>query len=204
MLALEMELFRHAGRVVALTGFGGVSRPYMRKFLLIIALPLLIVQGFGQTRNCLRVMPMEEVARQAILIARVKVHKVEKARYRGEFNQMATLYPVDVIEGDFTLRRIDVLARSGVRCAEDNYVKEDEMLVFLEPEDSLFHTVNYQYGQFPIVGEIVKGWRDKANKPIDKPYAEVRREIQAWIAAAHTPKPEDQPSPKPVKPPDQL
>ena len=174
----------------------------MRKFLLIIALPLLLVQGFGQTRNCLRVMPMEEVARQAILIARVKVHKVEKARYRGEFNQMAVLYPVDVIEGDFTLRQINVLARSGVRCAEDNYVKEDEMLVFLEPEDSLFHTVNYQYGQFPIVGEIVKGWRDKANKPIDKPYADVRREILAWLAEAHTPKPDEKPPQKPVKPPD--
>jgi hypothetical protein len=149
-------------------------------------------------------MPIEEVARQAILIARVKVHKVEKARYRGEFSQMAVLNPVDVIEGDFTLKQINVLARSSVRCAEDNYVKEDEMLVFLEPEDSLFHTVNYQYGQFPIVGEIVKGWRDKANKPVDKPYAEVRREIQAWIAVFHTPKPDDQPQQpaKPVKPPD--
>jgi hypothetical protein len=145
---------------------------------------------------------MEEVARQAILIARVKVHKVEKARYRGEFYQMATLYPVDVIEGDFTLRRLDVLARSGVRCAEDNYEKNDDMLVFLEPEDSLFHTVNYQYGQFLIAGEIVKGWRDKANKPIDKPYDEVRREILAWIAAAHTPKDEQQPPTKPVKPPE--
>lgn len=172
----------------------------MRKVLLIIALPLLVLTGLAQSRNCLRVMPIEEVARQAILIARVKVHKVESSRYRGEFNQMATLYPVDVIEGDFTLKEINVLARSGVRCAEDNYVKEDEMLVFLEPEDSLFHTVNYQYGQFPIVGEIVKGWRDKGNKPIDKPYAEVRREIQAWVTAAHTPIPEDDPRPQPAKP----
>lgn len=203
---LEMELFGSAGRVVALTGFGGVNRPYMRKFLLIFALPLLALPGFAQQRNCLRVMPIEEVAQQAILIARVKVQKVEKARYRGEFNQMAVLNPIDVIEGDFTLKQINVLARSSVRCAEDNYVKEDDMLVFLEPEDSLFHTVNYQYGQFPIVGEIVKGWRDKANKPIDKPYAEVRREIQAWISAAHTPKPEGEQPPqptKPVKPPEQ-
>ena len=72
----------------------------MRKFLLIIALPLLALPGFAQQRNCLRVMPIEEVARQAILIARVKVQKVEKARYRGEFNQMAVLNPIDVIEGD--------------------------------------------------------------------------------------------------------
>lgn len=172
----------------------------MRKFLLIMALPLLVLPGLAQSRNCLRVMPVEEVTRQAILIARVKVHKVEKARYRGEFNQMAILYPVDVIEGDFTLKEFNVLARSNVRCAEDNYLKDDEMLVFLEPEDSLFHTVNYQYGQFQIAGEIVKGWRDKANKPIDKPYAEVRREIQTWVTAAHTPKPEGDAPPQPTKP----
>jgi len=78
------------------------------------------------------------------------------------------------------------------------------MLVFLEPQDSLFHTVNYQYGQFPIVGEIVKGWRDKANKPIDKPYEEVRREILMCIADTRNPKPEAKPpQPKPVKPPEQ-
>jgi len=180
----------------------------MRKVVLIIALPLLVLPGFAQSRNCLRVMPIDDVARQAILIARVKIHKVDKAKYRGEFSQLAVLYPVDVIEGDFTLKEINVLARSSVRCAEDNYTRDDEMLVFLEPVDSLFHTVNYQYGQFPIVGEIVKGWRDKANKPIDKPYAEVRREIQACVTAAHTPKPEGEPPQpqkqpsKPVKPPE--
>ena len=180
----------------------------MRKVVLTIALPLLVLPGLAQSRNCLRVMPIDDVTRQAILIARVKIHKVDKAKYRGEFSQLAVLYPVDVIEGDFTLKEINVLARSSVRCAEDNYTRDDEMLVFLEPVDSLFHTVNYQYGQFPIVGEIVKGWRDKANKPIDKPYADVRREIQACVTAAHTPKPEgEQPQPpkqpsKPVKPPE--
>ena len=180
----------------------------MRKVVLIIALPLLVLPGLAQSRNCLRVMPIDDVVRQAILIARVKIHKVDKAKYRGEFSQLAVLYPVDVIEGDFTLKEINVLARSSVRCAEDNYSRDDEMLVFLEPVDSLFHTVNYQYGQFPIVGEIVKGWRDKANKPIDKPYAEVRREIQACVTAAHTPKPEGEPTQpqkqpsKPVKPPE--
>jgi hypothetical protein len=202
-----MELFRSSGRVVALTGFGGVDLPYMRKVALIIALPLLALPGLAQSPNCLRVMALDEITRQAILIARVKVHKVEKARYRGEFNQMAVLYPLDVIEGDFTLKEINVLARSGVRCAEDNYTRDDEMLVFLEPVDSLFHTVNYQYGEFSIVGDIVKGWRDKANKPIDKPYVEVRREIQGWVTAARTPKPEGEqpqspkPPSKPVKPP---
>ena len=172
----------------------------MRKLVLIIALPLLVLPGLAQSRNCLRVMPVEELVRQAILIARVRVHKVDRARYRGEFAQLSVLYPLDVIEGDFTLKEINVLARSSVRCAEDNYIRDDEMLVFLEPQDSLFHTVNYQYGQFPIVGEIVKGWRDQANKPIDKPYAEVRREIQAYVSAAHSPKPEGEQPPKPTKP----
>lgn len=199
-----MELFHANARVLALTGFGGVNLHYMRKVVLIIAVPLLVLPGLAQSRNCLRVNPIEELTRQAILIARVKVQKVDRARYRGEFNQLAILAPVDVIEGDFTLTQINVLARSSVRCAEDNYAKDDEMLVFLEPQDSLFHTVNYQYGQFPIVGEIVKGWRDKANKPIDKPYAEVRTEIQALVSAAHTPRPEgeqqQQPKP-PTKPP---
>ena len=158
--------------------------------------------GLAQSNGCLRVMPIDELTRQSILIARVKVRRVDKANYRGEFNQLAVLTPVDVIDGDFTLKQLNVLARSSVRCAEDNYVKDEEMLVFLEPQDSLFHTVDYQYGQFSIAGEIVKGWRDKANKPIDKPYAEVRAQILACVAAAHTAKPEgQQPKPQPVKPP---
>jgi len=175
----------------------------MKKFSILTALPLLILPGLAQSPACLRVMPTEELARQAVLIARVKVNRVEKVRYRGEFSQLGVLNPVDVIEGDFTLKELNVVARSSVRCAEDNFIKGDEMLVFLEPQESLFHTLNYQYGQFPIVGDIVKGWRDKENKPCDKPYSEVRIEIQGYINAAHAPKPEGEqpPVPKPVKPP---
>ena len=58
--------------------------------------------------------------------------------------------------------------------------------------------MNYQYGQFSIVAESL-GIREAANKPIDKPYAEVAR-IQAWVTAAHTPKPEGDPSQRPAKP----
>jgi hypothetical protein len=174
----------------------------MGKVRLIIALTLLVLPGLAQSRNCLRINPIDELTRQAILIARVKVHKVDKANYRGAFSQLAVLHPVDVIDGDFTLKAVNVLARSSVRCAEDNYTRDDEMLVFLEPEGSLFQTVNFQFGQFPIVNEIVKGWRDKSNQPIDKPYADVKREIQACITASHTPKPngEQPPKPQPPKP----
>jgi|GEM_PF-961847 len=194
-----MELFGLSGRVVALNGFGGANLRYICKVVLIIALPLLVLPGFAQSRDCLRINPTDELTRQAILIARVKVHRVDKANYRGEFSQMAELTPVDVIDGDFTLKAINVLARSSVRCAEDNYTRDAEMLVFLEPEGSLFQTVNFQYGQFPIVGEIVKGWRNKENKPIDKPYAEVRSEIQACVTAAHTPKADTEQPQKPAQ-----
>jgi len=175
----------------------------MRKLFLLMALPLLALPGLAQSRNCLRVMSVDEMTRNSILIARVRVQKIEKANYRGSFSQVAFLRPVDVIEGDFTLKLISVLARSNVRCAEDNYINEQEMLVLLEPEDSLFHTVNYQYGQFLIANEIVKGWRDANNKPIDKPYADVRQEILGYINAARSSKPDVPPPPptKPIKPP---
>lgn len=176
----------------------------MNKFVLMIALPLLVLPVFAQSRNCLRVMPPDELTRNSIFIARVKTHRVDKANYRGQFGQIAILRPVDVIEGDFTLREINVLARSNVPCAEDNYVKEQELLIFLEPVESLFRTLNFQYGQFPIVGEVVKGWRDKANKPVDKPYAEVRREIEAYLNSIHSPPTEGlppQPQPQPTPPP---
>jgi hypothetical protein len=173
----------------------------MRKLALILALPLLVLPGLAQTRNCLRIMPMDEITRNSTLIARVKVHRAEKAKYKGSFFQVAILRPVDVIEGDFTLKDMNVLARSNVRCAEDNYIETQEMLVFLEPEDSLFHTVNYQYGQFLIAGDIVKGWRDQNNKPVDKPYTEVRQEILAYVNAVRTPKSETTQQPvQPVKP----
>src|SRR5947209_5027767 len=115
----------------------------MRKLLLIVALPLVVLPGFaqvaqtGKTRDCLRIMPPEELVRNAILIGRIKVLKTDKARYRGSYGQVAVLLPVDVIDGDFTLTEINVLARSNVRCAEDVYKRDQEMLVFLEPEDSL-------------------------------------------------------------------
>jgi hypothetical protein len=174
----------------------------MGKVVLIIALTLLGLPGLAQSRDCLRINPITELTRQAILIARVKVQKVDKANYRGAFSQLAVLRPVDVIDGDFTLKLINVLARSSVRCAEDNYTKDVEMLVFLEPEGSLYQTVNFQYGQFPIVNEVVIGWRDKSNHPIEKPYAEVKREIEACINASRMPKPngEQPPKPQPPKP----
>jgi hypothetical protein len=169
----------------------------MRKLITLIALPLLVLTGFAQSRNCLRLMHADELARNAIWIGRVKVRKADKANYRGSYSQVATLQPLDVIEGDFTLKEVNVLAQSTVRCAEDSYIKDQDMLVFLEPQDSLFHTLNFQYGQFLIVNDVVRGWRDANNNPVDKPYAEVRKEIITYINAAQTPKSQEPPPPQP-------
>ncbi|HJQ26861.1 MAG TPA: hypothetical protein VKA60_23300 [Blastocatellia bacterium] len=168
----------------------------MRKATVLIAFALLVLPGFAQSRSCLRLMPADELTRNATWIGRVRVRRADKANYRGSYGQIATLQPIDVIEGDFTLKELNVLARTTVRCAEDSYTNEQEMLVFLEPEDSLFHTLNFQYGQFLIVNDIVRGWRDQNNHPVDKPYAEVRKEILAYINAAQSP-PKSQEPPQP-------
>lgn len=169
----------------------------MKKIVLIIALPLLVMSGLAQTRSCLRIMPVDELTRTASFIARVKVLKSGKANYRGFYRQLATLRSVEVIEGDFTLEQVYVLARSNVPCAEDIYTEGQEMLVFLEPDSGLLHTVNFQHGLFVIEGEIVKGWRDKSNRTLDKPYSEVRQEILAILNPKSAP-----PSlPQPVQPP---
>jgi hypothetical protein len=179
----------------------------MKKFLAIVLLTALATPGLAQ-RPCLRIMLISELVQNASLIARVKVLRTENVKFRGSYGQLATIHPVDVLEGDFTLKEINVLARSNVQCAEDSYTHGQEMLVFLVREESLFRTVNFQYGQFPIVGEVVKGWRDKANKPMDKPYAEVAQEIDTYVNSGREAPGEVPPAesletkpPKPTKPP---
>lgn len=151
----------------------------MKRFLIIIALlQLALPAGLSQSRPCLRIMPIEELTRNAAFIARVKVVRAEDVNKRGPFGQIALLQPVDVIDGDFTLKQLNVAARSNVRCAEDEYRQGQDMLVFLITDGGLFRTLNFQYGRFEISGELVRGWRDKTNKVVDKPYAEVRKEIE--------------------------
>jgi hypothetical protein len=173
----------------------------MNKLALIIAPLLLLSAGMAQSRTCLRVMPMDELIRGSIWIGRVKVRKVNKANYRGSFAQLALLQVIDTIDGDSSVQERPVLAKSNVPCAADIYEAKQEMLVFLKPEDSLFRTNNFQYGEFLIVGELVKGWRDKTNNVIDKPYAEVRKEIDEYLRLQRNPQaPPVVPQPPPVKP----
>ena len=161
---------------------------------MIIAVMAIAFGAAGQSGGCLRVMTPEELTQKAVLIARIKVSKTERVNYYGMYGQLATVAPVDVIDGDDRLAQVNVLARSTVQCAEDAYSPKQEMLVFLGPEGSLLKTVNFQYGQFPIVGEVVKNWRDKNNQVGDKAYTDVRKEIEAYVSAARTP-----PKPKPEK-----
>src|SRR5262245_43246986 len=135
--------------------------PYLNKTLVACVLILLTVATPAQQRNCLRVMPVEELSRSATLIARVKVLKADRARFDGNYGQVARVQTMDVIEGDFTLKELQVLAKSAVRCADDTYTEGQEMLVFLVPDRGLYHTLNFQFGQFQIAAELVRGWRDK-------------------------------------------
>src|SRR5689334_13412360 len=119
----------------------------MKKLALIIAPLFLLGAGMAQTRSCLRTMPIDELIRSSIWIGRVKVEKINRASYRGMYGQLAVLKAVDILEGNFSLQEVSVLAKSNVPCANDLYGKDQEMLVFLAPESSLFRTQNYQFGQ---------------------------------------------------------
>src|SRR5215813_901521 len=153
----------------------------MKKLILITSMVLAASASFSQNRPCLRIMSIDELARGATFIGRVKVVKVEKINYRGAYGQLATVVPSEVINGDFTVKRLNILAKSNVQCAEDNYVVGQEMLVFLGPADSLFKTLNFQFGQFLIAGNVVRGWRDKNNRPVDKLYADALKEIDCVL-----------------------
>jgi len=172
----------------------------MNKLALIIAPLLLFTFGMAQSRTCLRVMPVDEMIRGSIWIGRVKVRKVNKANYRGSFGQLAILEVTETIDGDSSVQERHVLAKSNVPCAADMYEAKQEMLVFLRPEDSLFRTMNFQYGEFQIIGDLVKGWRDKNNNSVDKPYAEVRKEIEEYLKALRNPQLPIVPPPLPPKP----
>jgi hypothetical protein len=197
----------------------------MKKYIVIIAPLLLAAVAMAQTRSCLRIMPFDELVRTSTWIGRVKVLKASKGNYRSQYGQLVVLQPIDTIEGDSSLQQIHVMAKSNVPCAADVYTVGQEMLVFLVPESGLFHTQNFQYGMFQISEELVRGWHGKDNLIADKPYGEVRAEIETFINAfrnpnqpqiltpsvvpnTQNPQPNQQgkeqkpPQPNPVKPPD--
>src|SRR2546423_983298 len=56
----KKELPSAARRVLALVTWGGVTGRFMRKATVLIALALLVLPGFAQSRNCLRLMSADE------------------------------------------------------------------------------------------------------------------------------------------------
>lgn len=134
----------------------------------------------------LRVMTPAELVASSVIIARVRVVDVDESDW-GDFKQVATLELEDIIEGDFTLKQIRVAARLLVAYTDDRYVKKTEMLVFLLQDVGFYRTVNYQYGQFPIENDVVKGWRNAENVASDQPYYSVREEIERLLTDMRTP-----------------
>jgi len=59
--------------------------------------------------------------------------------------------------------------------------------------------VNYQYGQFRIEGDVVKGWRNSDNVASDRPYYSVREEVERFVTDMRTP-PATEPAGAPVAP----
>jgi hypothetical protein len=148
----------------------------------------------------LRVMPPAELAANSVIVARVRVVAVDESEW-ADFRQMATLELEDVIEGDFTLRQVKVAARSLLAYTDDHYEKKQEWLVFLWHDAGFYRTVNFQYGQFRIENEVVRGWRNNDNVASDKPYYSVREEVERLLTDLRTPGATDAGAPQPAAPP---
>jgi hypothetical protein len=173
------------GRRKGLGAYADAHRNMLR-FCLLILLSLSFLLPARAGVDTLRVMPPAELAQNATIIARARVIDVDESDW-GDFRQVAELELVDVIQGDFTLREVQVAARSMVAYTDDRYKKKEEYLVFLSHEAGLYRTVNYQYGQFKIENEIVRGWRSADNVATDRPYYSVREEVERILTDNRTP-----------------
>jgi hypothetical protein len=131
-------------------------------------------------------MPPAELVASSVIIARARVVDVDESDW-ADFRQMATLELTDVIEGDFTLKKVRVAAGSLLAYTDDHYAKKEEWLVFLWHDAGFYRTVNYQYGQFRIENDVVHGWRNADNVANDKPYYSVREEVERLITDMRTP-----------------
>lgn len=180
----------------------------MKFFLLSVSLIFsLFHHAESGTSQCrLRVMEVRELTQQADLIARVRVKKVREI-HDPLYGQFATLEVVEMIKGDPRLKEVTVWAKSKTYCATDSYERGQEFLVFLAHEQTLYRTLNYQYGQFLLNDATIKGWRtpgaDLDALP-DRVYDQVKAEIQGYIEASrqsengNPPQPNNgQPVPKP-------
>lgn len=164
----------------------------MRNLIVLLFL-VLIAPGLSLAGPNLRVMPPSELASKSDVIARVRVIETEESDW-GDFRQVAKLELVDVIDGDFTIKHVNVAARSLHAFTDDKYEKKEEFLVFLSHDAGFYRTINFQYGQFRIENDIVRGWRDEDNNPSDKPYYAVREDIERILTELRSPTTTDAPS----------
>lgn len=138
--------------------------------------------SFAQCR--IRIMDVRELTLQADLILRVKVGKVKAVR-TPMYGQLATLDVIEVIYGDARIKQVQVWALSNTYCAMDSYAPEQEMLVFLVRDQTLYKTLNLQYGEFSISnGVTVEGWRGDFNNPgltYSKNFSDVKREVLGYL-----------------------
>ncbi len=114
----------------------------------------------------MRVMDTRELVLSADLIARVRVRSTKSIR-NPMYGQLATLEIIEVIYGDPRRQEVRVWAMSTTYCARDAYAPQQEMLVFLARDQTLFHTVNWQYGQFLMNGDTVEDWRGRSGEVAD-------------------------------------
>lgn len=140
------------------------SSTYMRFLFFLIALLCVALQSVAVGAQCnMRVMDTRELVLSADLIARVRVRATKSIR-NPMYGQLATLEIIEVIYGDPRWQEVRVWAMSTTYCARDTYAPQQEMLVFLARDQTLFHTVNWQYGQFLITGDTVEDWRGRAGE----------------------------------------
>jgi len=148
----------------------------MSRFRLLAAVLVLTLGAIPAPAGGLRVMNTTELVLNSLLIARVHVKDTDKSKW-SSFKQVAELELVDIIEGDTTLKKVQVGVKSLIANADDDLDEKQDVLVFLYLEGGFYRILNYQYGRFLIEGDTVIGWRNAENVAVNAPYSAVRAEI---------------------------
>lgn len=158
--------------------------------LILFVCLLLLAPVFSQPADAqcrMRVMDARELTLSSDLIARVRVREVKKIRH-PVYSQLATLELTEVLFGDPRQKEVKVWAGSNVYCATDKYEAQQELLVFLIRDQTLYRTNNWQYGEFLVSAENVEGWRTTsapgATVAGPKSLDEVRKEIFGYFEAS--------------------
>lgn len=140
----------------------------LKRILLLLSLVFMLCLSISAQVIGMRVMPSDELSLRADVIVRGRIKKVEKANYLGTYTQIATLEVTDILKGDSRLKEIKIWTGSQIINATDSFTKNVDVLVFTVREQTFYRLLNYQYGQFVIEAEILKGWREPKG-PVSEP-----------------------------------